>query len=325
MATWFLLACFVLLFLRRYLSCVPLWVFIVSTLAAPLFAQTEFLDKTVAEVRIEQEGRFVRDSLITSLIVTELGESLSMRDVRQTVDHLMGIGRFEDVQVLAEVIVGGVRLTYRLVPTHPVAQLLFQGELELPEDDIQRVVMEQFGSLPNVGREPEIQRVLAEFFQSHGFLRTQINYQITQQHDPHRSILTFFIDAGGRVPVRHVHIKGLKGIEARDFQRSLPVQTGRPFNRIELGTFLEDYEQNLREQEFYEARVVGVHEFIDGREVDVTIDVNRGPRTVVVFTGDPVAESILRELVPIEQEMSVNEDLLENSALALRDYWIIRG
>ena len=125
MATWILLACLVLLFPRRYLSCVPTWVFIVSTTATPLFSQTELLDKPVAEVRIEQEDRFVTDSLITSLIATKLGESLSMRDVRQTVDHLMGLGRFEDVQVLAEAIVGGVRLTYRLVPTHLVGQLFF--------------------------------------------------------------------------------------------------------------------------------------------------------------------------------------------------------
>ncbi len=325
MATWFLLACFVLLFPRRYLSCVPTWFFIVSTIAAPLFAQTELLDKTVAEVRIEQEGLLVRDSLITNLIATDLGESLSMRDVRQTVDHLMGIGRFEDIQALAEVMVGGVRLTYRLIPTHPVDQLLFQGELELPEEDIQRVVMEEFEGLPDVGQESEVQRILAEFFKSHGFLRTQINYQITQEHDPHRSILTFFIDAGERVPVRHVHIRGLEGIEARDFKESLPVQTGRPFNRVELEIFLKDYEQNLREREFYEARVVGVHEFVDGSQVDITIDVNSGSRTVVVFTGDPVAESILRELIPIKQEMSVDEDLLENSALALRDYWVVRG
>ena len=218
MATWFLLACVVLFLPRRYLSCVPTWFFIVSTIATPLFAQTELLDKPVAEVRIEQEDRFVTDSLITSLIATKLGEFLSMRDVRQTVDHLMGLGRFEDVQVLAEAIVGGVRLTYRLIPTHLVGQLFFQGELELPEEDIQRVVMEQFGDLPDIGREPEIQRALADFFQSHGFLRAQINYQITQQHDPHRSILTFFIDAGERVPVRHVYIKGLEGIEARNFQ-----------------------------------------------------------------------------------------------------------
>ena len=127
------------------------------------------------------------------------------------------------------------------------------------------------------------------------------------------------------MPVRHVYIEGLEGIEARNFQRSLPVQTGRPFNRIELAAFLEEYEQNLREQEFYEARVVGVHEFVNEREVDVTIDVNRGLRTAVIFTGDPVAAPILRDLVPIKAEMSVNEDLLENSALALRDYWVIRG
>ena len=59
------------------------------------FAQ---VGQSIVEVVIEQEGRPVDDRLITSLIKTTVGEPLSMRDVRETVTHLMTISRYEDVQ-----------------------------------------------------------------------------------------------------------------------------------------------------------------------------------------------------------------------------------
>jgi outer membrane protein assembly factor BamA len=56
----------------------------------------------VVEVAIEQEGRAVDDRLITGLIETKVGQPLSMRDVRETVTHLMSLNRFEDVQARSE-------------------------------------------------------------------------------------------------------------------------------------------------------------------------------------------------------------------------------
>jgi outer membrane protein assembly factor BamA len=90
-------------------------------LGSLLHAQpTDLIGVPIAEVRVEQEGRPVTERLILGLIATEIGEPLSMRDVRDTIDHLNGLGRFDDVQVFSERSGTGVAVSYVLVPRHAV-------------------------------------------------------------------------------------------------------------------------------------------------------------------------------------------------------------
>ena len=74
----------------------------------------------------------------------------------------MSLNRFDDVQVLAEEAgSGGIRLRYVLTPLHPVDTIEFRGMLGLPEDSLQRVVVDRFGASPRAARAPEIVEALA--------------------------------------------------------------------------------------------------------------------------------------------------------------------
>ena len=52
----------------------------------------------------------------------------------------------------------------------------------------------------------------------------------------------------------------------------------------------------------------------------VTVNLTRGPRVVVAFTGDPLPEAERDRLVPIRAEGSADEDLLEDSSRAIEAY-----
>src|SRR6185503_11926052 len=99
----------------------------------------------IVEVAIEQEGRPVDDRLITSLIETTAGEPLSMRDVRETVTHLMSLNRFEDVQARSEPAGAGVRVRWVLFPLHPVDRIEVRGDLGMP-GDLRRIIADRFGN-----------------------------------------------------------------------------------------------------------------------------------------------------------------------------------
>ena len=55
------------------------------------------------------------------------------------------------------------------------------------------------------------------------------------------------------------------------------------------------------------------------------MNLTRGPRVVVRFTGDPLPEAERERLVPIRTEGSADEDLLEDSSRAIEDYLYTRG
>ncbi len=57
----------------------------------------------------------------------------------------------------------------------------------------------------------------------------------------------------------------------------------------------------------------------------MSVNLTRGPRVVVRFTGDSLPEDERERLVPIRTEGSADEDLLEDSSRAIEDYLYTRG
>src|SRR5262249_42249223 len=88
-------------------------------------AVAEYLGRPVASVHLTIEGRDTADPMLTGVVATAAGEPLSMAQVRSSVSHLFGLGRFEDVQVDATLEGGRVVLRYDLIPIHPVARMRF--------------------------------------------------------------------------------------------------------------------------------------------------------------------------------------------------------
>src|SRR5437870_4632883 len=169
--------------------------------APPALAQTDHIGLPIVEVRIEDEGRPVTDRTITGIIETKVGTPLAMRDVRQSIDHLIGLGRFDDVQVLSEKAPAGVILKYVLVPTHAIQRVEFRGPLGIPESDLRQTMTERFGALPAAARVPEVIRALRMLYQERGYVQAEVNDRIEVLHDPDRAILIFTINAGSRASI----------------------------------------------------------------------------------------------------------------------------
>ena len=123
----------------------------------------------VDEIRAEREGRPVSNPAVTSLIETATGQPLSMRQVRESIAHLVNLNLFEDVQVLSEPSGrGGVRLTYRLMPAHPVDRVEFRGMLGLAENDLRRAVEDRFGEIPRAAQVDNVVTLLRTLSRDRG-------------------------------------------------------------------------------------------------------------------------------------------------------------
>ena len=138
-------------------------------------AQTpDVIGLPISEVRVEQEGKPVTERLILGLIATEANEPLSVRDVRESIDHLNGLGRFDDVQVYWARSGAGVAVTYVLIPRHAVQTVEFRGDLGLPEQDLRQEMTARFGALPSAARINEVARAFIELYARRGYVRAKI-------------------------------------------------------------------------------------------------------------------------------------------------------
>ena len=122
---------------------------------------------------------------ITGLIETAVGRPLSMREVRETIAHLVNLNLFDDVQVLSEPSGGGgVRLIYRLVPMHPVDRVEFRGMLGLPEGDLRRAVDDRFGEIPRAAQAESVAALLRTLYRERGYPTATVSGEVVREPRP---------------------------------------------------------------------------------------------------------------------------------------------
>ena len=101
--------------------------------AAPLTAQPggDMYGQPVTAIHFDIEGRIDTSPALLSFVDVAVGKPLTPEDVRSSMDGLVRRGRFEDVTPVATRVPGGVEITFRLVPRHPINALDITGSTGL--------------------------------------------------------------------------------------------------------------------------------------------------------------------------------------------------
>lgn len=282
------------------------------------------LGGTIRGLRVEVAGVPTADPDILQLIETHIGAALSMRDVRESIDHLVGIGRFQDVQVFAEPHAGpaGVMLRWTLVPVQRIAAIEIVGSPGLDAGEVRSYLSERLGTLPLESQIPEIEVAAAAYYAARGYRQPQFSSAfVPDDGSVERGTLLMRITAGPRTTVRQVTVRGETGGADSESARALELTRGAPYNPTVVEEKVARLEQRLRDAGYYEADVEVTPTF-DGAAAaaDLVVDIERGPRVRVVFAGDELPENRRDELVPIRQERSVDLDLLEDASRNIEEY-----
>ena len=295
---------------------------VVPTLAAQTPAAA-FVGQRVVDVQIVAEGRPVDDPMIMGLVETQIGDPLSTAKVRESITHLFGLGRYQDVQVDATPAAGGVALRYNLVPLHNVQRVDFRGtpSLGLSEDVLRDAVSGRFGASPPPGRAQEIARFLEQLYHDRGFLTAVVVANASERHDPDRTLLQFNVTPGSRATIGSVAIEGSPAEGREAFLKRIHASPGAGYEPLQITDELSKYVQRLRRKSRYlAAGSYSARPSDDLRTVALTVSLVIGPTVTIVFEGDPIPREKQSELVPIAREASVDEDLIEDAIQRIRTF-----
>jgi outer membrane protein assembly complex protein YaeT len=292
-------------------------------------AVVDYLGKPIASVRLVIAGRVTTDPTLIDVVETKVGRPLTIAQVRETIAHLMTLGRFEDILVdAAPAPAGRVALQYDLSPIHPVARIRFDGALNAPGVDqgrLLRAVVDRFGLSPPVGRVADVSRTVEAVLQDSGYLRARVVPHAELEHAPERATLVLTIEPGIRTRVGTIHVAGTPEPPPQgELLGQLRLHPGEPYEKTALDDRIDRYVEGLRRRGYYEAKVTAIPRLSEeDRVADLMVTVDRGPRVRVLFTGDPLPPVKHDQLVPIAREGSADEDLLEDSTNRIEEY--LRG
>ena len=282
-----------------------------------------FVGERIVGVQLVREGRPLDDPAVNALVETRAGQPLSMMHVRESIMHIFGLGRFQDVQVEAVAAPGGVLLRYNLVPRHTVERVDFRGEptLGLSEGLLRGVVTNRFGTSPPVGRAQDAARAIEQLYHDHGFLRATVTAVAIERHDPDRTLLEFAIKPGPRAVIGTATVEGQPAEGTDAFLRKVHAVSAQPYEPTTIADELSKYVQKLRRTSRYQAAAsYQARPSADRTTVDLTMTLQIGPVVTLAFEGDPLPKDKLADLVPIAREASVDEDLIEDSIQRIRTF-----
>ena len=279
----------------------------------------------IVEIQIDQEGRVVNEPAVLRLIETHVGDRLEVRSVRETIAHLMALGRYEDIRVLSEPASGGVRVKYELLPRHPIDRIDFTGRTDLSEANLRRLVTDRFGNSPSATRINEVIEALRAEYRRRGYPAAKLTPNLETFHDPDRATLVIAVDPGPRARILDVRVTQVDAKERSTISEVPNIKVGDVYDETELGRTLQAWEERMRREGFYEARANQNASISEDGSVFLFLNLELGPRVRLVFEGDALPKDEIDDLVPVQREASADEDLLEDSQSAIESYLHARG
>jgi outer membrane protein assembly factor BamA len=270
-----------------------------------------FIGQNVVDVQMVVDGRPLRDAGAREMVETRLGEPLSMRQVRETLAHLFSLGLYRGVEVGASASRGGVALLYALQSLETIDEVEFEGVRGVSDEELRRLIIQRHGATFLAGEAGAVADTVRGAYAERGFFRPRVLHEVTGAGSGR--VLRLSISTGPRAFVRHWSITGESSAFHDAIRARLGLDDRQPYDGPALLRRLGDYEAELRQRGYYEARLTHAVERLSDTEVDVHLTVRRGPRIAVTFEGDDVPDANPADLVPVAREASADEDLLEDA------------
>jgi outer membrane protein insertion porin family len=294
--------------------------------AAPLRAQVPeaLAGRPVRQVELRSEGRRVSDAQIEGLVEIRAGQPLAMDAVRETIVHLMGMGRYVDVQVHVAPDGDGVRVDIQLVPLREVRRIVFTGDLGLAERELRSFVQDRFGATPARSRAADIAGAIEDHLADRGYLRSSA--EVVAASPDQAGDVVFRVACGTRARVGTVSYRAEDPADTADIQARVPVRRGDHYDRVNIRRRLDAAAEHWRARRYYEVSVTADPEVSeDGATVDLLITFLRGPLVTVSVKDNALTAKQLAEFVPAEREGSIDEDLLEDAEASIEDHLRSQG
>ena len=183
-----------------------IWVYLALLgilLVSPVKSQTYNI------VKVEVEGnRISSTSLILSVAAINPGDPVTPTTVPEAVKRLYRLGFFEDIQVDAEEVTGGISIVIRVKELPKLAGLEFKGNKKIKTDDLEDELNLAVGRYLSPNLIIEKKNAILDKYGEKGYFLVKVDHELKYSFDSTGATLTFIINEGSKIKVEEVVLTG---------------------------------------------------------------------------------------------------------------------
>jgi outer membrane protein insertion porin family len=256
------------------------------------------------------------------------GAPLSADNLKRSLRQLYATGLYDSIQVQASREAGGVVLTFVGNPRTFIGTVSVDGAIgSTMNTQLERASQLQAGTRFTQAKMLRAVQQMRSTLEDNGYHEAAITQTVTPHPEHQLADVAFRVVSGPRARVGKVSVTGDSGMTLEEFRRHANLRAGAHVDHDIVNRALDGVLRQYQKQNRLEADVKLESAKYNSatKAVDYSFTANRGPVVKVEVKGAAVAADRVKHLVPIFEEGSVDEDLLNEGNRRLRDFFQRQG
>lgn len=253
-----------------------------------------------------------------------VGKPLNRRQLRESLRQLFATELYNTLDVEGREKDGSVYLIFEGTPRPFIGRVGVYGA-KGPAVNTQLESAAQFspGTRFTQAKLKRAMTQMQETLAQDGYYQAVIEQALTRHPAEQLVDVTFHVISGPQARVGSVEVTGDSGMSVSEFRRVAHLKDGRHVDRDTVSRALAGALKHYRRHNRMEAEIkLESEQYVPStKKVNFRFSVNRGPVVTVELEGASMEQDDLQHLVPIYEEGTVDEDLLNEGNRRLRDYF----
>jgi outer membrane protein insertion porin family len=265
-----------------------------------------------------------RLSPIPDQLAQQAGKPLSADDVRESLRQLYASGLFETIEVVGVPDGDGVDLIFRGQPRSFIGTVWVDGAKGATMNaQLERASQLIAGTRFSEAKLETAMKQMRETLAENGFYEPQITHDETPHPNEQLIDIAFKVVSGPQARIGQVEVSGDSGMSVQSFRHYAHLKNNAHVDRDTANRALAGVLKHYRGEERMEAEIKLVLAKYDAQSktVNYTFSANQGPVVRILLEGANASPDRLKHILPIFEEGSVDEDLLNEGNRRLRDYY----
>jgi outer membrane protein assembly complex protein YaeT len=261
---------------------------------------------------------------LPSHLAQTLGTPLSPDNLRRSLRQLFATGLYETIDAAALPLNDGVAILFEGTPRTFIGSVTVEGA----KGTTINAQLARAGQLNAGSRftQNKLDQALGEMrttLDDNGFHEPQITYALTHHPEDQLVDIAFLVDSGPQARLGSVQVSGDPGMSVEEFRRYAHLRPGMHVDHETANRALAGVLKHYRNQDRLEAEIKLESEKYDDttKRSNFHFSATRGPEVKVQVKGVNMDQERIRHVIPIYEEGTVDEDLLNEGNRRIRDYY----
>ncbi|HEY3707164.1 MAG TPA: POTRA domain-containing protein [Terracidiphilus sp.] len=270
--------------------------------------------------RIVFEG-VAADRLSSLSLAQKTGAALDAQKVGESLRQLFATGLFDSVEASAERGGDGLTLIFHGTPRMFIGMVTVSGAKGATVNtQLERAARLNAGTRLTDAKLKQAQQAMLQVLAQNGYHEPMIHSALTPHTDEQLTDVAFTVNSGPRARVGAVEVTGDPGMSAEQFRKVARLKAGSAVDRDTVSRGLASALKYYKKQKRLEAEIKLESQLYEAQRIRYRFSANRGPIVKVVVEGASLGEERIKRLIPIYEEGTVDEDLLNEGNRRIRNY-----